>query len=67
LHQLEINLNQINNALRDRNSLNFNILNQALGIALAALARPRIEASNENQASDHFRQHIENVICIRNN
>jgi len=34
LHQLELNLNQINNALRDRNSLNFNVLNHALAVAL---------------------------------
>jgi hypothetical protein len=47
LHQLELNLNQINNALRDRNSLNFNVLNHALAVALAALARPRNE-NNQN-------------------
>lgn len=49
LHQLELNLNQINNALRDRNSLNFNVLNHALAVALAALARPRLENHNANQ------------------
>ena len=52
LHQLEINLNHINNALRDRNNLNFNILNHALGVALAALASPRFESNLENTINE---------------
>jgi hypothetical protein len=53
LHQLELNLNQINNALRDRNSLNFNVLNHALAVALAALARPRNDQHQHALAVDN--------------
>lgn len=66
LHQLELNLNQINNALRDRNSLNFNVLNNALAVALAALARPRLENTINNQLNNpinrpQIRYHPERV------
>jgi len=61
MQQLELNLNQISNALRDRNDLNIDILNRVVGVALSALSRPRFESApqiienqeNINQRNDN--------------
>lgn len=53
MQQLEVNLNQLTNSLRDRNSLNIDILNRVVGVALSALSsRPRqleVQQNVENQ------------------
>lgn len=67
LHQLEINLNQINDALRDRNNLDFNILNDVVGAALAALARPRLEALTNTDSNDTADDHIVQVAVVDDN
>ena len=68
LHQLEVNLNQINDALRDRENLDFNVLNHVVGAALAALARPRLEnATNADSANTETDRDIVNNQIVNPN
>lgn len=71
MQQLEVNLNQLTNSLRDRNSFNIDILNRVVGVALSALSsRPRrLEAQqnvenreNVNQRNDDNNNNLVNLL-----